>query len=122
MNAAALLDELAEAGVTVTRNGDHLHYQTRPGVRIAPYRERIRQVKPALLALLQEREAIAALGLDPALHWVHVSQEPVEPSVPPEGWEGVAPDGCGTPLVCGSLGPCRHFTEHGRCWAEGDRP
>jgi hypothetical protein len=62
-----------------------------------------------------------ALGLDPALRWVHVSRVPVEATVPPEGWEGIAPTGCGAPHVCGPLGPCHHFTEHGRCWAKGDR-
>src|SRR5215218_7349778 len=120
MSIVALLAQLADAGVTLTQNGDRLHYQTRPGVSIAPYRERIQEAKPALLALLREQEAIAALGLDPSLHWVHVSTGPVEASVPPDSWDGAVPPACGVPAACRSLGPCPHVHEHGRCWHDAE--
>jgi hypothetical protein len=45
VNPAALLDELADAGVTLSLNGNRLHYQTRPGVGIAPIADRIRNTK-----------------------------------------------------------------------------
>jgi hypothetical protein len=116
MSNVALLAELADAGVTLTRNGDRLHYQTRAGVSIAPYRERIQEAKPALLALLRERETVAALGPDLALHWIHVSTAPVAATIPLAGWEGTIPAGCGVPTTCQTLGPCPHFLEHDRCW------
>ena len=58
MNPAALLDEFADAGVILSLNGDRLHYQTRPGVGIAPNADRIRNAKPALLALLHVQDEI----------------------------------------------------------------
>jgi hypothetical protein len=150
VSAAALLAELAAAGITLTRHGDRLHYQTRPGVRIAPYRERIIESKPALLEALGEREAgasgrrnssvpagaamdsertaqlspreVGALGLDPTLAWAHVSRRPVAATRPPVVWEGTAPAGCGAPLVCGLLGPCDHFNKHDRCWTDAEQP
>lgn len=64
----------------------------------------------------------AALEVDPSLSWVHVYTGPVEASVPPEDWDGTVPSGCGAPTACDTLGPCRHFTEHRSCWAEGYRP
>jgi hypothetical protein len=159
VTATALLAELEAAGVRLSLAGDDLRFQTRPGVSIAPYRERIAASKPALLAellkariiaavnvepadfdraeydrlwalyrvhagvgnaLLREEE-IAALGLDPSLHWMHVSKEPVAASVPPDDWDGTIPAGCGVQSVCCVLGPCPHVTWHGHCWAEGHR-
>jgi hypothetical protein len=49
---AALLDDLAAAGVRLSLAGDALRYQTRPGVSIAPYRERITTNRSAFIALL----------------------------------------------------------------------
>jgi hypothetical protein len=58
VNAAALLDELTAAGVSLTRSGDDLHYRTHPGVSIAPYCDQIITYKPALLTLLALQEEI----------------------------------------------------------------
>jgi hypothetical protein len=58
VSAAALLSELEAAGVRLSLAGDALRYQTRPGVRIAPYRERISTSKPALIALLRLQDQI----------------------------------------------------------------
>ena len=61
-----LLNALAGTGVCLSRAGDALRYQTRPGVSIAPYVERIRQDKPGLLTELRLREQIiAAVDVDP---------------------------------------------------------
>jgi hypothetical protein len=54
------VDELTAAGVHLTRHGAALRYQTRPGVTIAPYRERIAAHKPDLLTLLHLQEEIVA--------------------------------------------------------------
>jgi hypothetical protein len=56
VSAAALIDELAAAGIRLTRAGDDLRYQTDAGVSIAPHVDVIRQHKPALLALLRLQE------------------------------------------------------------------
>ena len=66
MSAAALLDELEAAGVRLSLAGDELRFQTRPGVRIAPYRERITASKPALLVELLQARIIAAVDVEPA--------------------------------------------------------
>jgi hypothetical protein len=66
MSAGALVDALASAGVRLSLADDGLHYQTRPGVSIAPYREQITEHKPALLAELRLREEIVAAA--PAVH------------------------------------------------------
>jgi hypothetical protein len=113
-----LLCELAAAGISIKRDGDGLRVRARPGVSIAAYRERIREAKPALLAVLREREGIAALGPEPALPWVHVSTAPVAATLPPAGWEGTIPAGCGVPAVCHVLGPCPCHAASGRCWTE----
>jgi hypothetical protein len=55
VSAAAFLAKLVAAGITLTWNGDHFHYMTRPRVSIAPYRERLTANKPAQLAALQAR-------------------------------------------------------------------
>jgi hypothetical protein len=102
VSAAALLAELHAAGVRLSLAGDDLRFQTRPGVSIAAYRERITASKPALVTVLRARQ-------------------PVAPSRPPAGWDGIAPARCGVPSVCRALGPCPHFTAHGCCWAEEHR-
>lgn len=63
MSAAALLTDLDAAGVRLARAGDDLHFETRPGVSIAPYREQITAHKPALLATLRQRELDAEVAL-----------------------------------------------------------
>jgi hypothetical protein len=62
----ALLAELEAAGVHLTRHGDRLHYQTSPGVRIAPYAEAMRAHEPGLLRELVQREIVAAASVEPA--------------------------------------------------------
>jgi hypothetical protein len=58
VNAAALLADFEAAGVRLSLAGDDLRCQSRPGVRIAPYRERIVTNKPALIALLRLQDEI----------------------------------------------------------------
>jgi hypothetical protein len=99
VSARALLADLAAAGVRLSLAGDDLRFQTRLGVRIAPYRDRIATHKPALVRLLRARQ-------------------PVEASHAPAGWTGIAPAGCGAPVACRALGPCQLFTETGRCWKD----
>jgi hypothetical protein len=118
MSAAILLTELEAVGVPLSLADEDLRYETRPGVSIAPYRDSIRASKPALLAVLRAREDPAAMGLTPNLRWVHVDTGPVAASRPPHGWDRQVPAGCGVPYVCRSLGPCPHFTTHGRCWKD----
>jgi len=66
VNAATLLADLQATGITLTRTGDRLHYRTRPGVSIAPYREHIAANKPALFRELVQREIVAAATAEPA--------------------------------------------------------
>ena len=54
---------LEAAGVRLTRSGDDLHYETRSGVTLAPYRERILANKPALCRVLGPQGANLAGGL-----------------------------------------------------------
>jgi hypothetical protein len=56
--SAALLARLEAAGVHVSREGDSLRVRGEPGVHPAPYRECIREAKPALLALLALQDEI----------------------------------------------------------------
>lgn len=63
MSAAALLAELDAEGVRLSLAGDDLHFETRPGVSIATYREQITAHKPALLAALRQRELDAEVAL-----------------------------------------------------------
>jgi hypothetical protein len=65
MSAAVLLDELEAAGVRLSLAGDDLRFQTRPGVSIAPYRERITANKPDLLAELLKARISAVLDVEP---------------------------------------------------------
>ena len=66
MSAVALLADLDAAGVRLSLAGDALRFQTRPGVSIAPYRERIAAHKPALLAELLKAAIIEAVTAEPA--------------------------------------------------------
>ncbi len=98
MSARALLAELDAAGVRLTLAGGDLRFQTRSGVRIAPYRERITASKPALLALLRSRDPVAATR-------------------PPAGWNGSRCPGCRWPALCGVLGPRGPHLVNGPCAA-----
>ena len=64
--SAALLAELEAAGVRLSLAGDDLRFQTRPGVRIGPYRAQITAHKPALLAELLKARIIEAVTVEPA--------------------------------------------------------
>ena len=66
MSAAALLVELEAVGVRLSLAGDDLHYQTRPGVSIAPYRAQIAAYKPALLAELLKARIVDVVTIEPA--------------------------------------------------------
>lgn len=57
MSAAALLAELEAAGVRITRDGTNLRVRGNPGVDPTPYRERIVEHKPGLLAELTPLDA-----------------------------------------------------------------
>ena len=65
MSARALLADLEAAGVRLSLAGDELRYQTRPGVSIAPYRDRITAHKPALLVELLQRRIIETVTVAP---------------------------------------------------------
>jgi hypothetical protein len=65
VNAAELLVELEAAGVRLSLAGNDLHFQTRPGVSIAPYADRIREHKPALRRELLQRQIVAAVTVEP---------------------------------------------------------
>jgi hypothetical protein len=58
VSAPALLDELAGAGIRLSREGDDLIGDVLPGATLAPYRDRIREHKPALLTLLALQDDI----------------------------------------------------------------
>ena len=72
MSVSALLAELDAAGVSISRAGESLLVRGASGAGLAPYTERIREAKPALLALLREREAIAdiATSLEAGWDWL----------------------------------------------------
>src|SRR5215213_1314430 len=97
MSAPALLDELARLGIHLVRDGDAIDADVEDGAELAHHTERIKANKPALLAELRKREALAAMESNPALRWVLVSTAPVEASLPPEGWDGQVPASCGVP-------------------------
>ncbi len=64
MNACDLLAELDAAGITITRDGDNLNVRGAPGVSLAPYLDRIREHKPALLAELLKVRIVAVLNVE----------------------------------------------------------
>jgi len=66
VSAAALLAELAAAGIHITREGDDLRVRVRRGTSIAAYLERITAQKPALLREVLQRQIIQALDVEPA--------------------------------------------------------
>jgi hypothetical protein len=66
VSAAGFLSELEAAGVRLSLADGGICFQTRPGVSIAPFRERIMAQKPALLAELLKARIIAALDVEPA--------------------------------------------------------
>jgi hypothetical protein len=65
VSAAELLADLEAGGLAVTRIGDDLRVRAVPGVRLAPYRERVLEHKPALLTELLQQEIVAAVNVDP---------------------------------------------------------
>ena len=65
MSARVLLAELEAAGVRLSLAGDDLRFQTRPGVAIAPFRERIAASKPALVVELLKARIIAVVTIEP---------------------------------------------------------
>ena len=58
MTATAMIAELAHAGIHLSRNGDRLHVEAKPGTVTAAIRERLTTHKPDLLALLEASEAM----------------------------------------------------------------
>lgn len=102
MSARALLVELEAAGVRLSLAEDGLRFQTRPGVSIAPYRERITISKPTILTALRKRETVTA-------------------TVPPADWDGTLPAACGWPHLCRTLGPCPRYP-HAPCRLDGETP
>jgi hypothetical protein len=66
VSAAALLRDLAAAGIQVSRAGDQLYIRAAPGIRLTPFVEVLRQAKPELLAELLKADIIAAVTVDPA--------------------------------------------------------
>ena len=58
MSAGAFIDELAGMGIRLSRDGDDLAADVLPGASLAPYRDRIREHKPALLNLLALQDEI----------------------------------------------------------------
>lgn len=67
VSARALLAELAGAGVRLSRDGDDLIAEIRPGASLDPYRERIMAHKPALLAELLQARIIEVVTAEPAV-------------------------------------------------------
>ena len=65
MSAPALLAELDAAGILLRRDGEDLLAELPAGATLDPYRERIREHKPALLAELLKGEIVATLRADP---------------------------------------------------------
>ena len=60
MRAAALLDELLETGIRLGRDGDDLIVDVLRSADFAPYMDRVKREKPALLNELRLREQIVA--------------------------------------------------------------
>jgi hypothetical protein len=79
MSAAALLAELEAIGIQITREGYTLRVRGNPGVNPAPYRERIREAKPVIIAMLRQREAIAELTNQLEVGWRWMEDHPNHP-------------------------------------------
>jgi hypothetical protein len=60
VSASTLLDELAAAGIRLSREGDDLIADVRPGAELDLYRDHITNHKPALLAELHRREEVVS--------------------------------------------------------------
>lgn len=58
MTAAALIAELAHAGIRLSQQGDRLHVEARPGVVTPALRERLTRNKSELLIFLGSPDAI----------------------------------------------------------------
>lgn len=132
MSALPLLAELADAGITLVRDGDDLRVRAASPDRLAAFAPRIRAHKTELLDALQApdpapalppdprqltRGEAGALGLNPRLRWMRVAcGGEVEPTIPPADWNGTLPAGCMHRNLCNVLGPCPHATA--RCHGE----
>ena len=60
MTAAALFASLADTGIRLSRNGDRLHVESKPGALTAELRDRLTANKPDLMAMLAASGAIRA--------------------------------------------------------------
>ena len=67
MTAAAMIAELAQAGIHLSRHGDRLHVEAKPGTVTPAIREQLAAHKPELLALLEHPYAIRTRLLNLAL-------------------------------------------------------
>jgi hypothetical protein len=79
VSIATLLAELDAAGIHLTRQGERLRVRSESGASLAAYTERIREVKPALLALFREREGIADLDDQLKAGWRWMDEHPHHP-------------------------------------------
>jgi hypothetical protein len=79
VSAATLVDGLMAAGIRLSRDGDDFIADVLPGVALEPYRDRIAQCRPALLRLLQKREAIAFLADQLEAGWQWLEAHPQHP-------------------------------------------
>ncbi len=67
MTAQALLHELEDAGIRLHRTGSRLRAEIAPNASLDPYRDRLHQIKPAVLKELLQREIVAAACIEPDL-------------------------------------------------------
>ena len=67
MSVGAFIDELADVGIRLGRDGDDLIVDVLPGATLDPYRERIRDHKPALLKEVLQRSIVEAATVEPDL-------------------------------------------------------
>ncbi len=65
MTAGAVIDELLDTGIRLSRDGDGLVADVLPGASLDPYREEIRERKPDLVKELLQREIVAAASAEP---------------------------------------------------------
>jgi hypothetical protein len=64
---------------------------------------------------VQAEDAVPGFVPHPVLSGLRVYRGRVEPSTPPEAWDGAAPDDCGKPPFCAKLGPCPGWGRNGAC-------
>jgi hypothetical protein len=66
-------------------------------------------------AEVQTEGALPRFVPHPVLSGHRVYRGSVEPSAPPEAWDGAAPDECGKPAFCAKLGPCPGWGRNRAC-------